>query len=121
MLAADWMGRAMVAQAERLKGIAQGIAPERTGRYRWGVVQIEPSTGKHVVVFRRRKRAPRGRHTITPKGGAGFHVRARPIRGTAGALLWNDTPYARYLEYGTRYMRRQRILGRTIDIAASSR
>ena len=36
-------------------------------------------------------------------------------RGLAYARLENTAPYAIYLEYGTRYMARQRILGRSID------
>ncbi len=35
--------------------------------------------------------------------------------GRAYARLENPVHYAIYLEYGTRYMRRQRILGRSVD------
>ena len=41
--------------------------------------------------------------------------------GTIHAQVSNDTPYAPYLEYGTRYMRRQRVLGRAIDAAGDER
>lgn len=36
-------------------------------------------------------------------------------RGLAYARLENTAHYAIYLEYGTRYMARQRILGRSVD------
>ena len=116
MLNAEWMGRAMVEQAGRIKKAAEGIAPERTGRYRWGVVRYDPS-GQPTTVTRRRKKPPTGRGVKAVQGGGGFHVQPHPIRGTVGALLYNNTPYAYFLERGTKYMRRQRILGRAIDAA----
>ena len=37
--------------------------------------------------------------------------------GRVFARVLNRTPYARFLEFGTRYMRKQRILGRALDAA----
>jgi HK97 gp10 family phage protein len=53
-----------------------------------------------------------------PEGaGGGFTVESG-VRGTpprAYGRLLNDTPHARFLEFGTRYMDAQRILGRAAD------
>lgn len=46
---------------------------------------------------------------------ANFRVWVGVRAGLAWARLYNPTPYARFLEWGTRYMRRQRILGRAMD------
>jgi HK97 gp10 family phage protein len=39
----------------------------------------------------------------------------RPGDGRPFVRVGNRAAYARYLEYGTRYMKRQRILGRALD------
>lgn len=46
---------------------------------------------------------------------ASFRVVTGVRNGVAYARLMNTAPYAIYLEFGTRYMRRQRILGRALD------
>jgi HK97 gp10 family phage protein len=48
---------------------------------------------------------------------ASWRVRVGIRDGRAWAQVRNDAPYAVYLEFGTRYMRRQRVLGRAIDLA----
>lgn len=46
---------------------------------------------------------------------AAFRVVVGVRLGVAWARLVNTTPYARFLEFGTKYMRRLRILGRAMD------
>jgi len=45
----------------------------------------------------------------------------RVYSGVRGDVAWcrvaNTAPYAKYLEFGTRYMKRQRILGNAVRIA----
>jgi hypothetical protein len=112
MKAAPFMVEAMRDIAEEGKKRAEAIAPERTGRYRWGTVKLDQQ-GNAVTRRRRTKTAGRGRTKV--KDGGGFHVDAGVRAGRAYARLSNDTPYAYFLEHGTRYMERQRILGRAID------
>ena len=112
MLAAPWLVRALAARAEEGKRRAIEIAPERTGRYRWGTVKVD-AQGNVVRRRRRTKRAGPGR--TKTEGGGGFHVDSGIRDGKAFARLSNDTPYAYFLEHGTRRMEKQRILGRAID------
>lgn len=46
---------------------------------------------------------------------ASFRVVSGTRNGVVYARLLNSAPYAVYLEFGTRYMRRQRVLGRAMD------
>lgn len=46
---------------------------------------------------------------------ASFHVTTGRRGDRVYARVSNDTPYAVYLEFGTRHMRAQRILQRSID------
>jgi|SRR4051794_28287398 hypothetical protein len=44
-----------------------------------------------------------------------WHYRAGlNARGYASATVWNDAPYAGFLEFGTRYMQARRVLARSI-------
>lgn len=84
--------QAMLAgKAELVKARAEVIAPVETGRYKG----------------------------LTDKyGPGGFRVLVGVRGGKAYAKVRNSTPYAAYLEFGTRKVRRQRILGRAL-LAAS--
>ena len=75
---------------ERIKAEAEAISPVRTGQYRDGT--IEPG-GFHVEV-----------HTFGSDG--------LPF-----VRVVNTAPHAVFLEYGTRYMAKQRILGRATESA----
>lgn len=86
VLASVAMQRALARKLQPAQEFAEHIAPVRSGRYKTG--DVEPG---------------------------GFHIRSGVRDGRAYARLYNDTPYARYLEFGTRYMRAQRILGRSVD------
>lgn len=77
--------------ARRGAAVAITLAPIDTGRYSLGI------------------NIPPGQH------GGGFHITRRQRGRRWVVTLYNDTPYARYLEYGTRYMRRRRTLGKTLD------
>lgn len=114
MLRRPFVVKALTKLAEEGKKRAEAISPERTGRYRWGTVRFD--TNSRIVAKRRRtKRAGPGRTQL--QGGGGFHVEVRQFGsdGRPFVRLINDTAYAYFLEHGTRYMRKQRILGRAID------
>jgi hypothetical protein len=101
-LAAEPMQRAMHHKMEVARIYAEAIAPVRTGRYA-GFTEAatpEPTT------------APT---RDTNAGPGGFVIVSGVRNGVAYSRLINVTPYARYLEFGTRYMRRRRILGRAMD------
>ncbi len=118
LFASQGMGDAMVAIAERGKDFAESISPVRTGRYKTGFILLGPHNDPTGA---RRHRAGGDREPL-PEGesGGGFHIeRLTTPEGYAGARLFNDTPYARYLEFGTRYMRAQHILGRSLDAMRS--
>lgn len=87
MLRAPWVVEAMRKRAERGAGYAEVLSPVRTGRY-VGLIDVKPG---------------------------GFHVLAGIRNGVAYAMYVNDTPYARFLEFGTRYMAAQKIMRRSID------
>lgn len=93
ILSSPAMQRMLEERAERVRIRAEQIAPVRTGRYAFGM-RI-PSGGK----------------------GGGFEIETGVERGRAYARVINRTPYAIYLEFGTRYMRKQRILGNALDMA----
>jgi hypothetical protein len=44
-----------------------------------------------------------------------WHYRAGIRRGKAWARVYNTVPHAAYLEFGTRYMARRRVLARAMD------
>lgn len=75
------------------RGAAYGIrvAPFLTGRFALGIEVPEGGTG------------------------GGFHI-VRVRRGQRIIIrLFNDTPYAYFLEHGTRYMTRRRTFGKILD------
>jgi hypothetical protein len=96
---------AMQAEMRRLADLgrveAERISPVVTGAYAFAA------------------RPPNGAH------GGGFRVTSGIRDGVAYARLSNSVrsrdnfPYAVALEYGTKYMRKQRILGRAIDALAA--
>ena len=43
-----------------------------------------------------------------------WHYRSGIKNGRAYARVWNSAPYAGFLEFGTRYMRAYRVLGRAM-------
>jgi hypothetical protein len=93
-LAAPPMIEAMRHKMEVARIYAEMIAPVVTGRYA-GFTETE------------------ARPTNPGEGG---YVIVSGIRdGKAFARLINITPYARFLEFGTRHMRRRRPLGRAMD------
>jgi hypothetical protein len=99
MLAAPWMVEEMRRRAELGQIRAEEIAPVDTGAYAFGL------PGKPGVT------------------GGGFHVTAGIKDGRAYGRLSNDVhrngfSYAAALEWGTKYMRKQRPLGRAIDLMA---
>lgn len=111
-LRAPAMVAALEGKMRKAQAYAMEIAPVRSGRYKFGAILLGPHNDPTGV---RRHRA-RGRFERLPAGaGGGFHIESGIRRGKAYARLVNTTPYAVYLEFGTRYMRRQRILGRAAD------
>lgn len=48
---------------------------------------------------------------------ASFDVESGVRGGKAYGRVINRAPYARFVEFGTRYMKKQRILGRALDAA----
>lgn len=111
-LAAPAMQRALGAKMEKARAYAMAISPVRTGRFKYGAVLLHDGNdpGGH-----RRRRAG-GNFEALPSGQVGgFRVLTGVRGGRAYARLINITSYAVYLEFGTRYMRRRRILGRAAD------
>jgi hypothetical protein len=99
MRVAPWMVEEMRRRAEQGRIRAEEIAPVRTGAYAFGLP---------------------GEPGVT---GGGFHVEAGIRDGTAYARLSNDVHrgdycYAAAVEFGTKHMRKQRPLGRAIDLMA---
>jgi len=101
MLRSPDMIAAMERKANRGKVYAERLARRkawRTGRY---------ATGEPI---------PPGEELAEGEPGGGFHVWAGIRYGRAWARLYNPTPYARYLEWGTRRgMKPRRILGAAMD------
>lgn len=96
MLASPAMVEAMRHKAELVQIEAERIAPVRTGAYAFGLP---------------------GRPGVT---GGGFKVTAGVRDGRAYGRVSNDVrnrdyTYSAALEFGTRHMRKQRILGRALD------
>lgn len=89
---------------------------------------IEAMLRSPAMVQAMHRRAERGRNfarLISPYR-TGRYVRSFRIvsgvyRGRAWSRLINIAPYAIYLEYGTRYMKAQRILGRAMVHMARAR
>lgn len=90
------MQAAMGHIAEIVRINAERIAPVRTG---------------HYAFDRPNPRAP--------ESAGAFHVSSGVARGVAYGRVTNSTVYARYLEFGTRYMGKQRVLGRALDAVRS--
>lgn len=91
MASSEWMQERMRKRAEAGRRYAHQIAPRRTGNY-----------------------------------AASFKIETGVKDGRAYALLYNDVrswtdgyPYSLALEFGTKYMRAQRILGRCLDAMAT--
>ena len=84
------MLRAMFTKAEKVQVRAERIAPRDTGRYAGDNHEIEP---------------------------AGFVASASIKDGRAIGRVQSDVFYSVFLEFGTRYMRRRRVLGRALDAA----
>jgi hypothetical protein len=113
--AAPMMQEALGAKLLRAKAYAEVISPVRTGRYRYGRILVAQSTRTRLVSGVGAKTRKRRRFVELPKGQkGGFRVVIGVRNGRAYARLINETPYAYYLEFGTRYMRRRRILARSI-------
>jgi hypothetical protein len=86
MLAAPWMVEAMRARAEEGKRRAEQLTPVDTGRMKASwVVWAGIKNGKAAAQIFNTARSPEG------------------------------APYPLFLEYGTRFIRKRRILGRAID------
>ena len=86
-LGEDWMLREMYRKGEKVQVHAEMIANRDTGQYA-GDIDVQPG---------------------------GFHLFAHLERGRARAVVYNPTPWAKFLERGTRYMKRYRPLGRALD------
>lgn len=81
------MGKAMGELAERVANRAREIAPVDTGAYKASI--------KSEVIERDGKKV--GRASVDPVSPEGEH-------------------YASYVEFGTRYMDAQRVMGRALDV-----
>lgn len=77
-------------RGENVADFARSIAPVRTGRYKGLTKQY---------------------------GRGGFYVISGIENGVPYTDVTNPTPYAYFLERGTRYMRAQHILGRSLQAA----
>jgi len=84
------MLRAIHRKGEKVQTRAEQIANRDTGRYAGDIDVPQP---------------------------AGFYTHTFLRSGRAVSRVQNDVPYSRWLEFGTRYMRRYRILGRALDAA----
>jgi hypothetical protein len=108
--AAQPMQRACAMRMELARLYAMVFAPVDTGQYKWGAVLIG-ARGDEVA-----RRKATGPFRRLPEGEQGGFVVVSGVRnGRAYARLIALAPYSIYLEWGTRYMRRQRILGRAAD------
>jgi HK97 gp10 family phage protein len=107
------MSNAMVRRAVKGQNFAKSIAPVDTGRYKFGAFYLTNRTdpGGH------RRRKVRGNFEKLPENDqGGFKIeRFATTEGHAAARVVNATAYARFLEFGTRRMRAQHILGRSLD------
>lgn len=118
VLAGERMQQVLRRRVERAKEFAERISPVDTGRYRYGRFVLNARTDP---TGERRHRAGGEFEPLGDGVRGGFHIEVGtrvPRSGgapVAYALLYNPTPYARYLEWGTRHMRAQRILGRSVD------
>jgi hypothetical protein len=104
MTAAPFMVKEMERRADLGRIEAERIAPVQTGAYAFGA-EGAVTAGEDIH-------------------GGGFKVTSGVRDGHAYARLSNDVHrnnfcYAAALEFGTKYMRKQRILGRAIDAIAS--
>lgn len=90
LLRSPAVAKALQARAETAKSRAEQIAPVDTGRYK-------------ASFYTQSGTRPEGAYARLGNN----------VRSPQGA------PYGIYLEFGTRYMRRQRILGRVIDSMAN--
>lgn len=95
LLRSDRIRKVLEQRCERGKAYAETIAPVLTGRY------------AHA------RNIPEG------QTGGGFHVVSGVDGRRAFARLVNDTPYAYFLEFGTRYMDAQPTLRKSIDAMRS--
>lgn len=95
VLQSEDMQQTLAARMERARIRAEAIAAVDTGRYAYAV-NIPPG-----------------------ERGGGFHVVSGVDDGRAFARLVNDTPYAYFLEFGTRYMKAHKTLRRSIDALRS--
>lgn len=113
MLGGRDMSDAMILRAGRGKDFAESIAPVDTGQYRYGahILNNRTDPGGH------RRRKTGSNFQALPKGLQGGFALSRftTPEGVAGARVTALAPYSRYLEWGTRYMRAQHILGRSLD------
>lgn len=106
VMRAPAMVEAMRSRAEGAAKLGEDVAPIRTGRYRHGKLLIRE---RHTSAGRRRRR----RFLELPVGQLGGFVVLSGVRnGKAWARLVNRTPYAIYLEFGTRYMRARHVVRR---------
>ena len=111
VLRGERMQEALVLKLEPVKDMAERISPVVTGQYRYGKILVSSKVRTTASGRQRRRR----KFIALPKGKRGGFVIIHGVRnGHAYARLINKAPYAIYLEFGTRYMRRQRILGRSL-------
>ncbi len=95
LLSSDAVRKALERRVTRGLIYAEAHAPVDTGRYAYAL-NIPPG-----------------------QSGGGFHITSGVENGRAFARLNNDTPYAYFLEFGTRYMRAQPTLRKSIDAMRS--
>ncbi|TAK89388.1 MAG: hypothetical protein EPO06_12055 [Burkholderiaceae bacterium] len=112
------MVKAMERRADAAAQLGELEGPIRTGRYRYGKFLISV---RHTGTGRRHRR--RRRFIESPEPG-GFRVVSGVRNGKAWARLVNVTPYAWFLEKGTRYMRAQhvvrRLMHKTVGLGTST-
>lgn len=107
------MREALRIKAEKVKARAEAIAPVRTGQYRYGRLLKQQRIRTRIGADGTEKTRNRRQFAPLPKGKrGGFRVIVGVRNGKAYARVIALAPYSVYLEFGTRYMRRQRILGR---------
>lgn len=83
-----------------------------------GIAAMARSPAMQAAMHRRTTRGRNFALLISPyrtgRYSRSFRIITGIHRGKAWSRLINIAPYAIYLEYGTRYMKRQRILGRAL-------
>jgi hypothetical protein len=114
VLRGERMQEALELTLEPAKELAEMISPVVTGQYRFGRILISQTSHMRISADGAKTRRRRKFVALPPDKRGGFVIIKGVKNGKAYAMLINKAPYAVYLEFGTRHMRRQRILGRSL-------